>query len=92
MLNEILRLVTGNPYARTVEAPTIIGDRTLSPVAKLIMLYRQLHYEGEYFGPDIYAFHPSRFLDNKELHKSPYFRPFSGGMTYCSGSFIARRS
>ena len=90
-LNETLRLVTGAASARNVDVATAVGDKVLAPGAKLIMPYRQLHYEEQYFGPDVYAFKPSRFLDNKELHKSPYFKPFGGGMTYCSGRFIARR-
>ena len=54
------------------------------------MPYRQLHYADEFF-PDATAFRPERFLENKKLDSAPYYRPFGGGITYCSGRFLARR-
>ena len=36
-------------------------------------------------------FHPERFLDKEDLTKCTSFKPFGGGVTYCSGRFIARR-
>lgn len=89
--NETLRLTTGANSARTVDAATNIGHQTLYPSAKLLIPYRQLHYDEEFFGPNVNTFNPLRFLDNKDLHKSPYFKPFGGGLTYCSGRFLARR-
>ncbi|MCJ1377230.1 hypothetical protein MMC17_000322 [Xylographa soralifera] len=90
-LNETLRLCTGASSARNVDVATTIDTLTLSSPAKILIPYRQLHYDEGYFGPEIRTFNPSRFLDNKELAKSPYFRPFGGGITYCSGRFLARR-
>lgn len=90
-LNETLRLTTGAMSARTVDAETPVGHQTLYPNAKLLIPYRQLHYDESFFGPDIETFNHRRFLDNKDLQKSPYFKPFGGGLTYCSGRFLARR-
>ena len=36
-------------------------------------------------------FDSERFLRRKNLHKSPTYRPFGGGSTYCPGRFIARQ-
>ena len=55
------------------------------------MPYRQLHFEESVFGPQIHEFKPQRFLENPELARNPSFKPFGGGVTYCSGRFIARR-
>lgn len=90
-LDETLRLVTGAASARNVDEVTIVGHVTLAAKAKILIPYRQLHYDEEFFGPDTSSFKPSRFLDNKDLHKSPYFKPFGGGVTFCSGRFLARR-
>ncbi|MCJ1308652.1 hypothetical protein MMC25_002305 [Agyrium rufum] len=90
--NEVLRLSTGASSARNVDAPTTIGPYTLLPGAKILIPYRQLHYDEEYFGPDVQEFNPARFLENKDLHRSPSFKPFGGGTTHCSGRFLAKRA
>lgn len=55
------------------------------------MPYRQLHFEEKIFGPQVKEFHPERFLGDNKADNGPYFKPFGGGITYCSGRFIARR-
>lgn len=90
-LNETLRLCTNSSSARNVDVATVIGTNVLSPPAKILIPYRELHYDESYFGPDVTAFNPSRFLENKDLAKSPYFKPFGGGVSYCSGRFLAKR-
>lgn len=89
--DETFRLCTGASSARNVDVATVVGPNTLSPPAKILIPYRQLHYDESYFGPDITAFNPARFLENIDLAKSPYFKPFGGGITYCSGRFLAKR-
>lgn len=54
------------------------------------MPYRQLHFDDAVFGPQVREFRPERFLD-KVTSRSPSFKPFGGGITYCSGRFIAKR-
>ena len=34
---------------------------------------------------------PDRFLKNEGLSRSPNFKPFGSGSTFCSGRFIAKR-
>ena len=45
------------------------------------------------FGADASALDPERFArtSNKNLERSPYYRPFGGGRTLCSGRYVARR-
>lgn len=88
--NETLRLTMTASSARTVDAPTFVNGSLLTPNAKILMPYRQLHYDEEFFGPKTRSFDPYRFLNNPELQKSPAFKPFGGGMTLCSGRFLAR--
>lgn len=91
VFNETLRLSTGATSARNVDSTTIIAGKKLVAGSKIIIPYRQLHYDESAFGPAVRTFNPSRFIDRKELRNSPYFKPFGGGTTYCSGRFIARR-
>lgn len=91
VFNETLRLATGATSARNVDSTTIISGKKLVAGSKIIIPYRQLHYDEGVFGPAVRTFNPSRFIDRKELRNSPYFKPFGGGTTYCSGRFIARR-
>lgn len=51
---------------------------------------RELHYNADVFGENVDEFDSTRFLNN-DLDKSPYFRPFAGGVTMCSGRFLAKR-
>ena len=76
--NEILRLATGASSARSVTETTTIGDKTLCAGAKILVPYRQLHYDEQFFGPDINTFNPYRFFDNKDLHKSLVFQTVWG--------------
>ncbi|KAL8652125.1 MAG: hypothetical protein Q9210_002876 [Variospora velana] len=89
--DETLRLTSGASSARTVVAPTQLRTKTLQEGTKLLMPYRQLHFQETVFGPDIKEFRPQRFLGDKKPRSSPDFKPFGGGITYCSGRFMARR-
>ncbi|KAL8831335.1 MAG: hypothetical protein Q9191_000922 [Dirinaria sp. TL-2023a] len=89
--HETLRITSVNSSAREIKAPIVIGGKTLQPDGKLLMPYRQLHLEDAVFGPNTRTFDPSRSLKNEILSRSPSFKPFGGGSTYCSGRFIAKR-
>lgn len=54
------------------------------------MPFRQLHFDEGVFGANIESFNAERFL-NRDLVKSPSWRPFGGAATLCPGRFIARR-
>jgi len=89
--NETLRVTSVNSSARNIEAPVVIGNKTLSTDGKIMMPYCQLHLEEQVFGPNTQTFNHKRFLEKKDLSRSPSFKPFGGGSTYCSGRFIAKR-
>ena len=89
--HETLRVTSVNSSARNIEAPVIVDHRTLQTDGKIMMPYRQLHLDESVFGPETKNFDPDRFLKNKDLSRSPSFKPFGGGSTYCSGRFIAKR-
>lgn len=89
--NETLRLTSGASSARTVISPTQLGNKVLRKDTKLLMPYRQLHFQEKIFGPQVKLFRPERFLDNNDVGRSSEFKPFGGGITYCSGRFIAKR-
>ena len=89
--HEVLRYHTASASVRSVAAPTDLGGLTLDVGAKVLMPYRQLHFDESVFGPNVDEFDASRFLANKVLSKDPSFRPFGGGTTYCAGRHVARR-
>ena len=88
---ETLRVTSVNSSARNIEAPVVVGNKILETDGKVMMPYRQLHLDEAAFGPHTKSFNAERFLKNKDLSRSPYFKPFGGGSTYCSGRFIAKR-
>jgi cytochrome P450 len=88
--NEVLRLNTASASVRVVAKPTELGHVTLSPGATVLTPYRQLHFNKTFFGENADTFDPDRFLHNRDLAKSPSFRPFGGGTTYCAGRQIAK--
>lgn len=89
--HEVLRCHTASASVRSVAAPTDLGDVTLDVGAKVLLPYRQLHFDGSVFGPSVDEFEADRFLAKTDLSKSPSFRPFGGGTTYCAGRHVARR-
>ncbi|KAL8726423.1 MAG: hypothetical protein Q9181_006052 [Wetmoreana brouardii] len=89
--HEVLRLHTASASVRSVAAPTNLGDVVLAPGAKVLLPYRQLHFDASVFGPNVDAFEAEHFLAKPDLSKSPSFRPFGGGTTYCAGRHVARR-
>ena len=78
-LDEILRLMTASNSARTVQSNTRIGDKVLLANSKVLIPYRQLHFAEEFYGPDVSTFNPTRFLENRALNTSPFFKPLEGG-------------
>ncbi|KAL8728925.1 MAG: hypothetical protein Q9181_005173 [Wetmoreana brouardii] len=88
--NETLRLTSGASSARTVVSSTPLRNKVLRKDTKLLMPYRQLHFQ-EIFGPQVKEFRPERFLGKSDVGRSSEFKPFGGGITYCSGRFIAKR-
>lgn len=88
---EVLRLTASSSTVRGVQYNTNIGDRVLRSGANILIPYRQLHLNPDLFGENVEQFDPERFLRNENLSKSPSFRPFGGGRTYCPGRYLAER-
>lgn len=94
--NETLRLTNSSSSVRTVVRPTVLtsGARTptvLQPGNRVLIPYRQGHFNPHVFGPDVDRFDHTRFLRDKDLERNPSFRPFGSGSTHCPGRFLARR-
>lgn len=87
---EVLRITTASASVRRIISPTKIGGKTLRPGNRVLIPYRQLHYNEDVFGEDVNKFNRERFLRNTNLIHHPSFRPFGGGANYCPGRFIAR--
>ncbi|KAL8736146.1 MAG: hypothetical protein Q9181_002511 [Wetmoreana brouardii] len=86
--NETLRLTSGASSARTVVSSIPLRNKIDT---KLLMPYRQLHFQEDVFGPQVKEFRPERFLGTNGINRSSEFKPFGGGITYCFGRFIAKR-
>ncbi|KAK8131988.1 cytochrome P450 oxidoreductase [Apiospora kogelbergensis] len=89
--DEVLRLTNSSSSIRHVTADAVIGGCTLRRGNNVLIPYRQLHFNEAVFGPTAGSFDPERFLKDKSLARSPSYRPFGGGSTYCPGRFIARQ-
>ncbi|KAF7879662.1 uncharacterized protein EAF02_007832 [Botrytis sinoallii] len=90
--NEVLRINSAGALAREVITPTFFSGKILAKGTKLMIPYRQLHLDGQAWGPSARDFDPERFLKDKSLIRSQNFRPFGGGHTLCPGRFIAKKS
>ena len=89
--DEVMRITNSSSSVRTVISDTAIGDCIFRAGVKILIPYRQLHFDEEVFGTDAQELDPERFLKTKTLARSPSYRPFGGGSTYCPGRFIARQ-
>lgn len=89
--NEIRRLNTASVSIRSVGAPIDVGSVTMTAGAKVLIAYRQLHFDESVFGDNAAHFDAERFFTRPELGKSPSFRHYGGGTGYCSGPHVAKR-
>ena len=91
LYNEVIRLTLSSSSVRDVVVPTTIGGKTLRPGCKVLIPLRQQHFNRKAYGDNVDQFDAERFLRDKSLARSPSFRPFGGGTTYCPGRFLGRR-
>lgn len=89
--HEALRFANAAGSIRAVLQPTEIGGKLFRPGRKVMMPYRQLHFNEDVYGPNVDHFDATRFMKNKDLSRSPHFRPFAGGTTFCPGRFMAKQ-
>ena len=88
--HEVLRHHVATASIRTIESTTKLGRYELKKGGRVLVPYHQLHIDENVFGVNAKVFDSKRFLQQKELSKSPSYRPFGGGITYCSGRIVAR--
>lgn len=91
VFHETLRMTSSSMSVRNVLEPVTIGGKYLRAGTKVLVPYRQLHFDDKVFGTNAAVFDPERFLASKDLSRSSSFRPFGGGTSYCPGRFIAKR-
>ena len=89
LYNETLRYNGSSVSIRTAVSPTQLGQFTIPAGSRIILPTRQLHINESAFR-NSHHFQADRFMDPK-LAKSPGFRPFGGGVSYCPGRYLARR-
>ena len=85
--DETIRMTAYSASVRHITADTTISGKTLRKNDRVMIPYRQLHFNEEIFGKNIHQFDHERFLKNKTLQKSPSWRPFGGGITMCPGRY-----
>ena len=91
LFHEALRVCSASSSIRLVTTPTSIGGKELPAGSRVIVPFRQLHFDSNVYGPDVDDFAPERFIRSKTLTHSSSYRPFGGGISYCPGRFIARQ-
>ncbi|KAL9613036.1 MAG: hypothetical protein Q9167_002382 [Letrouitia subvulpina] len=91
LYNEVLRFYNAASSVRQIESTVKIGGKILRKGNKVLMPFRQLHFNEDSFGINAARFDSERFLKKNDLSKRGDFRPFGGGTTLCPGRFIAKR-
>lgn len=90
--NEVLRLTNSSSAVRTVvQTTTTVTGKILRKGNRVLIPFRQQHFNSAVFGTNVDDFDPERFSRIKDLDKSASFRPFGHGSTHCPGRFLARR-
>lgn len=87
---EVLRFY-GGPHTsgRHVQEDTVFAGKTLRRGASLLVATSTLHRDKTVWGLDADLFVSDRFLRNPRLSKEANYRPFGGGVSYCSGRNLA---
>jgi cytochrome P450 len=88
---ESLRICSASSSMRIVTKPTVIHGKSFPIGSRIMIPFRQLHFNAAAYGSDVNRFNPKRFVHSKTLAQSPSFRPFGGGISYCPGRFIAKQ-
>ena len=89
---ESLRHSSYSASVRSITQDLALGGKVIRKGNRLMIPYRQLHFDESVFGPNVKDFSPQRFLGNPKLQSSALWRPWGGGQTMCPGRFVAKRS
>ncbi|KAL7810202.1 cytochrome P450 [Trichoderma gracile] len=77
---------------RFITADTVIGGKILrKDNNRLLIPFRQLHFDKTVFGETADSFDHERFLERPGLTQSSTWRPFGGGGTMSPGRHAANR-
>lgn len=90
--HETLRMSGWAASVRLITKDTVIGNKRMRQGNRVMVPHRLLHFDESVFGEATHQFRTDRWLNNKDLPRSPSFRPFGAGKTMCSGRFLARFS
>lgn len=90
--NETLRMSGWAASVRLITEDTVIGGKLMTKGNRVMVPHRLLHFEESVFGAEANEFRPERWMQKKNLARSPSWRPFGAGKTMCSGRFLARFS
>ncbi|KND88582.1 7-alpha-hydroxycholest-4-en-3-one 12-alpha-hydroxylase [Tolypocladium ophioglossoides CBS 100239] len=90
--HETLRMSGWAASVRLITQDTLIGNKRMCKGNRVMVPHRLLHFDKGIFGEATHQFRTDRWLNNKDLSRSPSFRPFGAGKTMCSGRFLARFS
>ncbi|KAI1633645.1 putative cytochrome p450 [Biscogniauxia mediterranea] len=93
--HETLRLCSNAASVRRVDRDTVIGGKLMREGNRIMIPYRQLHFDPNVYGADSHRFRPGRFGEGDKgamLTRGPSWRPFGGGKTLCTGRYAAKRA
>ncbi|KAL7938509.1 cytochrome P450 [Trichoderma chlorosporum] len=89
--NETIRMSSYAASVRFITEDTVIGGKILRKGNRLMIPFRQLHFDRDIFGETAALFDHERFLKKATLARSNNWRPFGGGSTMCPGRHAAKR-
>ncbi|KAF5025868.1 hypothetical protein F66182_2050 [Fusarium sp. NRRL 66182] len=89
---ETMRIHGGASTFRRVVQDTTIAGFEFRAGSDVMMPYRQLHLNREYWGEEPERFDIDKFLDNPKLASARTYKPFGGGATYCPGRHLAQQT
>ncbi|KAF2675970.1 cytochrome P450 [Lentithecium fluviatile CBS 122367] len=89
--DETVRMSAFSASVRHVLEDTVIGGKLLRKGSRLMIPYRQLHFDQSVFGAEVDSFKPDRFIKDKTLTRGGSWRPFGGGTTQCPGRYAAKQ-
>ncbi|KAH6954504.1 cytochrome P450 [Fusarium avenaceum] len=89
---ETMRIHGGASTFRRVVQDTTIAGFEFKAGSDVMMPYRQLHLNEEYWGEEPTRFDMNKFLENPKLSNARTYKPFGGGATLCPGRLLAQQT
>lgn len=90
--HEVIRITSSASSARSVETDEeYVGGLKVWKHDRVIVPYRQMHYDPNVFGNKPSEFNLMQWLEKDNLERHPSYRPFGGGIWYCPGRHLAKQ-